>query len=831
MQLPDYPVVDALPALKAALQDRGVAVLSAPPGSGKTTVVPLALLDEPWLKKDRIVVLEPRRVAARQSARRMAELCGEPVGQTVGYQVRFERKVSSSTRVEIITEGLLTRRIQSDPELPGTGLLIFDEFHERSLDADLALALSLESRAVLRPGLRVLVMSATLDTERISRLLDNAPVIEASGRMFPVTVHHQATATAADVSGAVAERAYQVLQQPGGDVLAFLPGVREIGQTQRELQERKPDAAIRPLYGQLPTHAQDLALRPDAEGRRRIILATNIAQTSLTVDGVDTVIDGGFTRAPVFDPGAGADRLVTRRVSRASAEQRAGRAGRLGPGQVWRLWSAEQHGMLDAQDAPEILCADLSGFALQLAAFGITDASQLALLDPPPQAHWSWAQELLQLMNALDESGRITEHGRALSRLPLTPRLAQLMFLARDAGLAETGAWLATTLEMPPKGPSSDLLTQLDQLRRDGRSDLPARSVRQLLQAVNQTCDEKTASPEQQAALVAQAFPERLARRRSGLREKTNAHPGAHREFAFQCVDGGEARLPENDALAHSEWLAIAHWAPGSQRKVRLACAIDETTLLTQFGDQLRSIDEVYWSEREEAVIARRSQQLGALVIREKPLDADPDRLCTAMLDGVRKLGLHALPWQDADRQWQARVSSLRCWQTDGNWPDVSDTALLAGLNQWLGPFLIGITRRAHLSRLDLSSALQSMLDYPQQQSLTRLAPTDIDVPSGRRLRLTYTDDGGAPTLDVKLQEMFGCTESPAVCNGQLRVRLNLLSPAARPIAVTDDIGRFWKSGYPDVRKDLRGRYPKHPWPEDPLTATATHRAKPRIRP
>lgn len=827
MKLPSYPVTEALPALQAALAEAGTAVLTAPPGSGKTTIVPLALMDAPWLEGKRIVVLEPRRVAARLAARRMASLRGESVGQSVGYQVRFEKKLSRASRIQVLTEGLLTRRLLTDPELDGTGLLIFDEFHERSLDADLALALALEAREVLNPSLRILVMSATLDSERIARLLDGAPVIRADGKLFPVSVRYGSSVRVADVADAVSEKALQALDEADGDILAFLPGAREIGQAQRLLESRQQSVAVRPLYGQLPTHAQDLALMPDDRGRRKIILATNIAQTSLTVEGVHQVIDGGFSRAPVFDASAGANRLETRRLSRAAAEQRAGRAGRLGPGIAWRLWSQDQQGALAAHDTPEILCADLSGLALQLAAFGHRDPSGLRLLDEPPKAHWSWAIELLQRLGAIDSQGQLSEHGRTLATLPLAPRLGQLMCIAEVSGLAETGAWLASSLEVQSQAGNTDLFRHLSELRRQPGPGLRA-SVQQLLRATSARSDKQAPGEDQMAALVARAFPERLGRRREGLRERSGAGASGARELAYQCVDGGEARISERDPLARSEWLAIAHWEPGAQRRVRLACAIDPDSVNECFSAQLRTDTEVRWDDREAAVVARRMTRLGALVLSEQAIEADADALLQAMLEGIRRIGLAALPWTETCRQWQARVMSLCLWQPDSGWPDVSDATLSAQVEDWLAPFLSGVRRRAHLDRVDLPNALHALLDYPRQQALARLAPTHCEVPSGRRLALHYSADGSAPQLEVKLQEMFGCVQSPAICEGAVKLRLQLLSPAGRPVAVTDDIGRFWHSAYADVRKEMRGRYPKHPWPEDPLDARPTHRAKPR---
>ena len=829
--LPDYPVRSALPALQAALADARCAVLAAPPGSGKTTVVPLALLDEPWLAGKRIVMLEPRRVAARASAARMAQLLGEKVGETVGYQIRFERRVSAATRIEVVTEGLLTRRLQADPELPGVGLVIFDEFHERSLDADLALALTLDARANLNPELRVLVMSATLDTERVAKLLNDAPIVEAAGRMFAVDLRYLSQKADVRLDEAMTQGVLRALTETSGDVLAFLPGAREIRATQRRLEERVRDLAVRPLYGELSSAEQDLALTPDAEGRRKAILATNIAQTSLTVEGVTAVVDGGYVRTARFDLGAGANRLETLRVSRAAAEQRAGRAGRLGPGTAYRLWSQDQQGALAAHDVPEILAADVTRLALELAAWGTSDPAQMALLDPPSSANWSYAIELLRALGAIDANGRITAHGRELSRLPTSPRYAHMLLGAQARGVAEDGAWLAAALDERDADGGTDVLERVERLRA-GRGD-PAQqrrvqdAVRQFLRLLPNAKNATRGTPTGNVAgLLGQAFPERLARRREGLRESANG-PRGSREVAFLCADGGEARLPESDALARADWLAIAHWDPGAQRRIRLAAALDEAQVRAEHGARLLTQREVRWDAQQQIVVAEEQQRLGAIVLSARRISDAGEAGRAAMITGIRSLGLEVLPWDETARQWQARVQSLRLWQPEGTWPEISDAHLLATLEDWLGPHLDGVTRRAHLDGLSLVEIFNGLLDYPAQQQLARLAPTHLSVPSGQRRALHYNPPA-APALEVKLQEMFGSADTPTVCDGRVKVVLHLLSPAQRPVAVTQDLAGFWARGYVEVRKDLRGRYPRHPWPDDPRAAVATYRAKPR---
>jgi ATP-dependent helicase HrpB len=825
--LPQLPVLEAVPRLRAALA-RGCAVLSAPPGSGKTTLLPLVLLDAAWLAGQRIVMLEPRRVAAR-----MASLLGEAVGDTVGYQVRFERKVSAHTRIEVVTEGLLARRLQADPELPGVGLLIFDEFHERSLDADLALALALDARANLRPELRLLVMSATLDIARVAALLGDAPVIESGGRLFDVDLRHTPPRADLDHGSAVAHAAIQALQQTEGDVLAFLPGTREIRSAQNLLRERLTErVGVYPLYGELGPREQDAALAPDPDGRRKVILATNIAQTSLTVEGVRTVVDGGLVRVARFDLGAGANRLDTERVSRASADQRAGRAGRLGPGVCYRLWSREQQGALAPHDTPQILAADLSRFALELAAWGAPEPAALGLLDPPPPATWAYARELLRELEAIDGAGRITTHGRALVRLPAAPRRAHMLLRAREHGLGALACRVAALLDERERG-SADLADAVERHLR-GRGDPAAQrrvreTVRQMLRLLDVDADTEPEPENLSAAdiarVVAWGYPERIARRRPGMRD--------HRDVAYRCADGGEATLAQGDALSVREWLAIAHWSveddgPSRRgvRRIRLACALDEARLLRDHPPVVA--EWVYWDGQAQAVVAERQARIGALIVERRPLPSgDRGATAAAMCDGVRSLGLDVLPWTEAARQLQARVLSLRAWRPEEDWPDLGDATLLARLEAWLLPQLDGVTRREHLARLDLAAILRRQLDHAQQQRLDRLAPAQLDVPTGSRIRLDYRPPG-PPVLAVRLQEMFGCARTPAVNDGRVPVVLHLLSPAQRPVAVTQDLAGFWARGYADVRKDLRGRYPKHPWPDDPLAAAPTRRAKPR---
>jgi ATP-dependent helicase HrpB len=827
--LPQLPVLETLEPLKAALSSAGRAVLATPPGSGKTTVVPLALLDEPWLQGRKILMLEPRRLATRAAAARMASLLGEKVGERVGYQIRFDRKTSAATRIEVITEGLLTRRLQADPELPGVGLVIFDEFHERSLDADLALALTLDARTNLNPALCVLVMSATLDTQAVSRLLGDAPVIASAGQLYPVEVRYLSPGADPPLDAVVAHGVITALDQTEGDILAFLPGAREIRGAQRRLEARISSGIdIMPLFGDMDGAAQDAVLKPAPAGRRKVILATNIAQTSLTIEGITTVVDGGYARVARFDRGSGANRLETQRISRAAADQRAGRAGRLGPGIAYRLWSAEQQGRLVAQDTAEILASDLARLALELAVWGVSDPATLAWLDLPPAKAWQSARSLLHELDALDSEGRITAHGRALARLPTSPRRGHMLLTAQAQGLGGLASDIAVLLEeRDGRFDGADLALRLQALR-DGRSaGFDSASRRRMQDAARQlqrllsVSEPDHVDEADVGRIVAWAYPERIARRRPG-------QAAGEKEIRYQCADGGEASLRAQDPLSRSEWLAIAHWEPGSTRRIYLAAAVAGTAIEQDHAEHIHWHAECHWDAQSSSVVAEEQRRLGQLVLaRRDQRGGSAEAVCGAMLEGIRMLGLAVLPWDDTSRQWQARVLSLRDWRAQEAWPDVSDAALIDGLEAWLGPYLDGIRRREHLARLDLPGILNSMLDYNQQQALARLAPTHLSVPSGSRIALVY-DPPGPPVLQVKLQELFGLNDTPTVNEGHTRVSLHLLSPARRPIQVTQDLAGFWARTYPEVKKELKGRYPRHPWPEDPHTAPPTARAKRR---
>ncbi len=834
------PIEPVLPEIRAALRQTAALVLQAPPGAGKTTCVPLALLGEPWLAGRSILLLEPRRLAARAAAARMANLLGESVGQTVGYRIRFDSQVSRQTRIEVLTEGILTRRLQRDPTLDGVGLVIFDEFHERGLHADLALALCLDSQRGLREDLRLLAMSATLDGTAVARLLGDAPIITSEGRAHPVTRHYLPRDPDGLDFSAVVRAMLTALPRHAGDLLVFLPGGGEIRQVLRRLEAEPACAglALVPLYGDLPGDAQQRALQPDPAGRRKIVLATPIAETSLTIEGISIVVDAGWTRVPRFDPRSGLTRLETVRITTDAAEQRAGRAGRLGPGACYRLWSESTQNRLRPRRTPEMLEADLAPLALELAQWGVNDPLALAWLDPPPPGALAQARALLTDLGALDEQGRITPIGRDLAELPTHPRLAHLLRHGTALGHGALAADLAALLEERDllRGEhsfGSDLMARLDALqafRRDGaqrgpadpaacvRVDQAGRRWRQLLRIG--PASEMPLAAETVGLLLALAYPDRVARRRDGSADR------------YLLANGRGARLVAGDPLLGRDWLVVAHLDAGAgEGRIWLAAPVAPADLETHLTARVRTVAEVHWDERQAAVVARRERRLGAVILDSTPLtNADPVTMRQAMVTGIHRLGLDSLPWSDELRDWRARVLALRHWFPEDGWPDVSDGWLANHLDDWLAPWLDGITRREHLQRLDLAAAFQALLDHRQRARLNELAPTHLPVPSGSRLRLRYAP-GEPPVLAVKLQELFGLADTPRIADGRIAVTLHLLSPAQRPIQVTQDLRGFWERTYAEVKKELKGRYPKHPWPDDPWTATPTRRAQPARRP
>ena len=829
------PIEEALPRLRAALAAHAGVVLQAPPGAGKTTLVPLALLDEPWLAGRTILMLEPRRLAARAAAARMSVLRHEAVGETVGYRIRFDTKVSARTRIEVLTEGILTRRLQSDSALEGVGLVIFDEFHERHLHADLALALTLDSQRHLRPDIKILVMSATLDGAAVSKLLGAAPIIASEGRSFPVTARYALRDPDGPLPSLVADAVQRALKENEGDALVFLPGAWEIRRTQELLEGTlRGLAEVHPLYGDLPWEAQDRAIQLGS--RRRVVLATPIAETSLTIEGVRIVVDAGYARVPQFDPVSGLTRLTTQRISRASSEQRAGRAGRLAPGVCYRLWTETTQRGLIPHSIPEIRSTDLAPLALELAAWGARDVQNLSWLDPPPEAALAQARELLLELDAIDAAGGITATGRAMVRLPLHPRLSHMLHAADGLGLGALACDIAALISerdilVGEARRTVDFTQRLEALRafrERGRQGAQSHNadpngcarVHQAAQQYQRLLASKrpaAGDTDQAGLLLALAYPDRVALARA---------PGDTR---YLLASGRGARLHESEMRLRQPCIVAASLDAGAtEGTIYLAAAVEVDALREYLPSHIKTEEIVRWDEQLAAIVARREQRFGALLLESKPLvKADPERLRAAMLEGVRRLGIEALPWTHEARQWQARVLCLRAWAANDDWPDVSDAALLASLETWLGPYLDGVTRRDHLARVDVLAALKGLLDWNQAKRLEAGAPTHLTVPSGSHLRLEY-ELGKPPVLAVKLQEMFGCADTPRVGGGKIAVTLHLLSPAKRPIQVTQDLRGFWERTYAEVKKELKGRYPKHPWPDDPKNAPPTARAKRR---
>ncbi len=833
------PIESVLPALREALRAHPSVVLQAPPGAGKTTRVPLALLGEDWLGGQRIVMLEPRRLAARAAAHRMAATLGERVGETVGYRVRLDTRVSERTRIEVVTEGVLTRMLQSDPALGGrpegrpVGLVIFDEFHERNLPSDLGLAFALETQEALREDLRLLVMSATLDGARVADLLGDAPLLTSEGRAFPVETHtlDRMPEPPWKIGEHVVAAVRRALGEHEGDVLVFLPGAGEIRRTEAVLAERlPPGVTVAPLYGNLTQDAQDRAIAPSLSGQRKVVLATPIAETSLTIEGVRVVIDSGLARAPRFDPNSGLSRLETVRISRASADQRRGRAGRVGPGVCYRLWTPPVQAALAEHTPPEIATTDLAPLALELAAWGVHDPAGLRWLDPPPEAAFAAARGLLADLGALD-GGTITPHGRAMAALGFHPRLAHLVLRGRDLGLGATACDLAALLSerdlFKPQGahpPPADLRLRLDALTQQGspafsrgyavargavhRAKREAGHWRKRLGVADADRDADAAG-----LLLAFAYPDRIAQRRPDS------------ETRYRLRNGRAAVLTASQALTGTDFLVAAHLdGRRGEARIFLAAPITQSEIEHHFGEHVAEEETVTWDAEARRVRARRQQRLGAVVLRDVRLrDPDPGAVTAALLDGVRAEGLEVLPWPKEARRLRERLAFLH--HLGGGWPDVSDEALLGGLDDWLGPHLTA--GKTDFRRLDLGQLLLGLAGWGRRADLDRLAPTHVTVPSGSPIPVDYSDPE-APVLAVRLQEVFGLEATPRVGGGRIPLTMHLLSPAHRPVQVTQDLASFWRDAYFDVRKDLRGRYSKHPWPEDPLTATPTSRAKRR---
>ena len=816
------PIDAVLDELTDTLASNNAAVLVAPPGAGKTTRVPLALLDEPWLANRKIIMLEPRRIAARASAERMARTLGERAGETVGYRVRFGSKISRATRIEVVTEGIFSRQILDDPELNGVAAVLFDEFHERSLDADLGLALARDVQTGLREDLRILVMSATLDGARVAKLLGDAPVVASEGRAFPVETRYLGRKPDAPLERQMADAIATALRADPGSLLAFLPGAAEIRRTQNFLTERVHDASVEivPLFGALDAAVQDRAIAPPPKGIRKVVLATSIAETSLTIEGVRIVVDFGMARVPRYEPDIGLTRLETVRASRAAVDQRRGRAGRTEPGVCYRLWDEPQTASLAAYTQPEILSADLSSLVLDLAQWGVRDPATLAFLDPPPAPALKEANSLLGELGALDVDGRITAEGKSLRALALPPRLARMIVDSNRAGVGEDAADIAAILtERGLGGDSVDLDHRLDQFRRD-RSPR-ASSARSLAQRwASQVAAEGSSSASPAAGelsagvMLAFAFPDRVARNRGN--------------GSFVLANGRGASVDQTSSLARAPYIAVAELTgTAAQGRILLAAPIAQEEIELCFADQIESAEEISFDRGAMALRARRKKSLHAITLSEAPMALQPSvETAKIFAAGLIAAGLDKLPWSKSLKQWRDRVMFLRKAEGEG-WPDLSDDALAAASETWLVPALSDKTSLKELSPGDFSDALMTLLPWDLRARLEREAPTHFEAPTGTMLAIDY-EAGQGPTIAVRLQELFGLNTHPSIAKGAVPLVLELLSPAQRPVQVTRDLPGFWRGSYVAVRSDLRGRYPRHPWPEDPANAAPTRRVKPR---
>ncbi len=818
------PIDDVLPALLEVLSTGTRAVLQAPPGAGKTTRVPLALRGAPWLGDRRIVMLEPRRLATRAAARRMASQLGESVGETVGYRVRGDSKVGPRTRIEVVTEGVLTRLVLDDPTLEGIGAVLFDEFHERNLVADTGLALTLQAADLMRPDLRLLVMSATLDGAAIAGLLGGAPMVTAHGRAFPVETRYVARRDDQRLDGAMAAVIGRALASHEGDVLAFLPGMAEIRRTASALGGAVLPAGtvVHQLHGSLPVAEQDRAIAPSEAGTRKVVLATSVAETSLTIEGVRVVVDSGWSRVPRFSARTGMSRLETVRVAADAAEQRRGRAGRVAPGVCYRLWSEGEQAQLLPRRTPEILEADLAPLALDLAAAGIDDPLALAWLDAPPRGAFLQARELLRELGALDADGRLTTHGKTMARVPVHPRLAHLVLHGVRRGQGALACDIAALLgdrdllRRDAAQGDTDLRTRIELLRQPRGADDPRVDRGRYFQLREEAARLRRETRAGDALTsVALAYPDRVARRRG-------AEPGR-----FLTRSGVGARVDERTTLATAEFLAIADTdGTTSEAKVYLAAPLTREEVVASFATDIAREREVRLDERTGRVVAQEIERLGAIVLATRDVrDPDPADVARALLDAVRRRGIAGIDWGDAARGFRERIAFAR--SLDPTWPDLRDDALLATLEDWLAPHLDGLRRLSEVDALDFAALLSGILSWQQRAALDRLAPTHLEVPTGSRIHVDYADPA-APAIAVRMQELFGASETPRVGDGRVAVTLHLLSPAHRPLQVTRDLAGFWRGSYAEVRKEMRGRYPRHPWPEDPLTAPPTKRTKPR---
>jgi len=813
------PIDEALPALTEALRQQHAAVLVAPPGAGKTTRVPLALLDEPWVNGRKVLVLEPRRLAARAAAERMASTLGERVGDTVGLRVRFGSKVSHRTRVEIITEGIFTRLILDDPSLDGIAAVLFDEFHERSLDADLGLALARDVQQGLRDDLKLLVMSATLDGARVAKLLGDASVVESEGRAFPVETRYLGRDTRQPIERPVADAVRRAVRAEPGSMLVFLPGQAEIRRAETLLKESLggPEIDVVTLYGALDAQIQDRAIAPAPAGRRKIVLATSIAETSLTIEGVRIVIDSGLARVPRYEPDVGLTRLETVRVSRAAADQRRGRAGRTEPGVCYRLWDEPQTASLEPYARPEILAADLSSMLLDLAQWGVADPQTLSFLDAPPAGAVTEARALLTELRAIDGQGRITEEGRRLRRLPLPPRLARMVVDVATEGAGQRAADIAAILsERGLGGDDVDLAHRLDRFRHDrSRRGEDARRMAQGW-AKEAGARARDTSDLSAGAILALAYPDRIAKNRGG-------------NGVFLLANGRGANIDPASPLAREPFLAVAEMSGvAAQGRILLAASITLPDIEARFADQIEQREDIGFDATSASLRGRRSERLGAVVLAERPFAvASGSDAAQKLAGGIVRIGLQRLPWSKPLQQWRDRVMFLRRAEGD-EWPDLSDDALAASAAEWLVLLVTGKTALLDISGDELSAAVTGMLPWPLKRRLDAEAPTHFSAPSGSSVPIEYDAEG--PKLAIRVQELFGLDRHPAIAGGRVPLIVELLSPAHRPVQVTRDLPGFWRGSYAAVKAEMRGRYPRHPWPDNPLQAPATRRAKPRGR-
>jgi len=820
----DLPIVEVFDATKQHLSEQNTLLITAPPGAGKSTLLPLALLDAPWLKGKKILLLEPRRLAARSIAQRMADLLDQKPGETVGYRIRFENKTSAATRLEVLTEGILTRMLQTDNALEDVGLVIFDEFHERSIHADTALALCREAQSILRPDLRIVVMSATLDMPILEELLQ-CPAVVSEGRQYPVDIHYSGDADPYLLPELAAKTIAKAMKEHTGDVLAFFPGQGEIVKCAGLLTATLPAVEIHPLYGALPFGKQQAAIRPSRNGKRKVVLATSIAETSLTIEGIGIVVDSGFGRRSQFDPKSGLSRLVTVKIDQDTATQRAGRAGRLGPGVCYRMWTKATHSRLLQHRAPEIEEADLCSLLLNLSEWGISDPNTLTWVSPPPTGAVKAAVNTLEELEALS-NGSITAHGKAMNKLPCHPRIGHCLLVAQtmdELALATDVAAVLEERDPLPKGAGIDINLRIEALRRQRAQQKLARYFNRIEQVASNyrrmfktVPDNGTYDPYTTGILIVQAYPERIAAARPG----NNAQ--------FQLANGRLAMAGHKDELAYEPWLAVAHLdARDGMGKIFMAAPLNPTDL----APMVKTIETVRWDTKKGGLLAQAETKIGSILLQTKPLpEPDPSLRATAICAAIQKEGEQLLPFSKEVIQWQHRVATLKKWQPTAKWPDTSTAALLASAPEWLAPYVNNIKKPAELKQLDLLEILHYHLTSEQQKALPVYAPERIAVPTGSKIRLNYQANGSAPVLEVRLQELFGLAKTPSVNQGKVAVLLHLLSPGYKPVQITSDLENFWNNTYFDVRKDLRGRYPKHVWPDDPWNEPPIRGTKRRPR-